>query len=206
MDIGAIVLCGGESRRMGRPKAWLPFGPERLLQRVVRLVGLSAAPVIVVAAPGQDLPTLRADVAVVSETVSGRGPVQGLAAGLVALEGRVELAFVTAVDVPLLVPGWVGRLAALIGDDDLAIPRTGRLLHPLSALYRPATVRPAVDAMIVEGRFRAREIVQRVRAREVGADDLRDVDPDLDTLANLNTPDEYRAALLRAGFPAEASE
>jgi molybdopterin-guanine dinucleotide biosynthesis protein A len=206
MDIGAIVLCGGESRRMGRPKAWLRFGPERLLQRVVRLVGLSAAPVVVVTAPGQDLPTLRADVAVVSDTVSGRGPVQGLAAGLLELEGRVELAFVTAVDVPFLVPGWVGRLAALIGDADLAIPRTGPLLHPLSALYRPATVRTAVEAMIVEGRFRAREIVKRVRTREVGADDLRDVDPDLDTLANLNTPDDYRAALLRAGFPAEESE
>ena len=39
MDLGAIVLCGGRSRRMGGPKAWLPFGPERLLQRVVRLAG-----------------------------------------------------------------------------------------------------------------------------------------------------------------------
>ena len=38
-SLGAVVLCGGESRRMGRPKAWLPFGPERMLQRVVRLGG-----------------------------------------------------------------------------------------------------------------------------------------------------------------------
>ena len=53
MNPGAVVLCGGESRRMGRPKAWLPFGPERLLQRVVRLVGTVAHPVVVVAAPSQ---------------------------------------------------------------------------------------------------------------------------------------------------------
>jgi molybdenum cofactor guanylyltransferase len=200
MEVGAIVLCGGESLRMGRPKAWLPFGMERLLQRLVRIVGEAAAPVVVVAAAGQELPPLPPEVAVVFDALPGRGPVQGLAAGLAALEGRVALAFVTAVDVPFLVPGWVGRLAGLIGDADLAIPRTGPVLHPLSALYRPATVRPAVEAMIAEGRFRARDLAGRVRTREVEADDLRDVDPNLGTLANLNTPEEYRAALLRAGF------
>ncbi len=200
MDVAAIVLCGGESRRMGRPKAWLPFGPERLLQRVVRIVGEAAAPVVVAAATVQDLPPLPPGVSVLRDDVPGRGPVQGLAAGLNALEGRVTLAFATAVDAPLLVPGWVGRLADLIGDADMAIPRTGALLHPLSALYRPATVRPAIDRMIAEGRFRASEIVDMVRAREVRADELRDVDPDLGTLANLNTPEEYRAALRRAGL------
>lgn len=206
MDVGAIVLCGGESRRMGRPKAWLPFGPERLLQRVVRIVGEAAAPIVVVAAPGQDLPPLPPGVSIVFDDVPGRGPVVGLAAGLAALDARVMLAFATAVDAPLLVPGWVGRLADLIGDADMAIPRTGRRLHPLSALYRPATVRPAIERMISGGRFRASELVERVRAREVGADDLRGVDPDLGTLTNMNTPLEYRAALLRAGFAEEASD
>lgn len=56
MTLGAVVLCGGESRRMGRAKAWLPFGPERMLQRVVRLVREAVGPVVVVAAPGQECP------------------------------------------------------------------------------------------------------------------------------------------------------
>ena len=46
MTPGAVVLCGGESRRMGRPKAWLPFGDERMLQRVVRLVDMVARPIV----------------------------------------------------------------------------------------------------------------------------------------------------------------
>ena len=60
MELGAVVLCGGQSRRMGQPKAWLQFGPERLLQRVVRLVGsgIGDGPIVVVAAPGQDCPPL----------------------------------------------------------------------------------------------------------------------------------------------------
>ena len=58
MSLGAVILCGGESKRMGRPKAWLTFGGERMLQRVVRLVANVVDDVAVVAAPGQELPSL----------------------------------------------------------------------------------------------------------------------------------------------------
>src|SRR5581483_4939796 len=84
MTPGALILCGGHSRRMGRPKAWLPFGPARMLQRVVRLVGQAAGPIVVVAAEGQDIPALPPSVTVVRVAVSDRGPLQGLAAGLAA--------------------------------------------------------------------------------------------------------------------------
>src|SRR5438552_9005872 len=108
MTLGALVLCGGQSRRMGQPKAWLPFGPERMLQRVVRLVGEAVGPIVVVAAPGQDLPPLPDAVTIVRDPISGRGPLQGLAAGLAALPEAVELAYATATDVPFLEPAWIG--------------------------------------------------------------------------------------------------
>jgi molybdopterin-guanine dinucleotide biosynthesis protein A len=52
MKAGGIVLCGGKSTRMGVPKATLPFGPETMLQRVLRLLSTAVSPVVVVAAPG----------------------------------------------------------------------------------------------------------------------------------------------------------
>ena len=66
MQHGAIILCGGKSSRMGRDKASLPFGPELMLQRVVRLLGEVVDPrkIVVVAAPGQSLPELPAGVTV----------------------------------------------------------------------------------------------------------------------------------------------
>ena len=36
VTVGGIVLCGGQSQRMGQPKAWLPFGGELMLPRIVR--------------------------------------------------------------------------------------------------------------------------------------------------------------------------
>src|SRR5262245_66061476 len=101
MRVGGIVLCGGKSSRMGRPKAWLPFGDEVMLQRVVRIVREVVEPVVVVAAPGQDVP-LPPEVEIVRDEVEGRGPLAGLAAGLTALEGKVDAAYLSSCDVPFL--------------------------------------------------------------------------------------------------------
>src|SRR5262245_21810446 len=102
MNVAGIVLCGGRSSRMGRPKAWLPFGGELMLARVVRLLREEADPVVVVAAPDQDVPPLPAEVVVVRDEEKGRGPLQGLAAGLDALRGRAEAAYLSSCDVPFL--------------------------------------------------------------------------------------------------------
>jgi molybdopterin-guanine dinucleotide biosynthesis protein A len=202
MKSGAVVLCGGESRRMGRSKAWLPFGPELLLQRIVRLVGQTVETVVIVAAPGQDLPPLPFGVTIVRDAVSGRGPLQGLASGLAALPTTVDLAYATATDVPFLQPAWITLLRELIGDSDLAVPFEAGHHHPLAALYRRATVLPVVASLASHDRVGPIFLVEAMRSRTVTAAELRAVDPDLQTLRNINTPEEYRNALRDAGFGA----
>jgi molybdenum cofactor guanylyltransferase len=200
MSPGAVVLCGGASRRMGRPKAWLRFGPERMLQRVVRLVGTVAQPIVVVAAPEQALPDLPADVAIVCDPIAGRGPLQGLAAGLAALPDPVDLAYATATDVPFLQPHWITRLAELLGGDDLAIPSIHGYYHPLAALYRKRAVLPAIEALLNADRLRPVFLVEAVHTRIVTEVEMRTVDPALQTLRNLNHPGDYQNALRDAGF------
>ncbi len=198
MEIGAVVLCGGESRRMGSSKAWLPIGPETMLQRVVRLVGGVASPVVVVAAPGQAIPELPAEVAVVRDLVAGRGPVQGLATGLAAIPESVELVYATSTDAPMLAPGWIARLADLIGEHDMAVPSVGGELHPLAAVYRRGVVLPVVDRMLEHGRLRLRDVVGFGKVRVVDESELRSVDPELRTLRNLNHPGDYERAVREA--------
>ena len=200
MSVGAVILCGGESRRMGRPKAWLPFGDERLLERVVRLVGTVARPVVVVAAPAQDLPALAADVAVVRDPVPGRGPLQGLAAGLGALPDSVEFAYATATDVPFLEPRWIGRLVELSAGYDLVMPYIGGFHHPLAALYRPGAVLPAIERLLRDDRLGPSCLVGEVTTRVVEESEMRAVDRDLQTLRNLNLAEDYEEALRDAGL------
>jgi molybdopterin-guanine dinucleotide biosynthesis protein A len=200
MTIAAVILCGGESRRMGRPKAWLPFGPEVMLQRVVRLAGTVAEPIVVVAAPGQDLPELPAAVSIVRDEISGRGPLQGLAAGLGALDENVDLVYATGTDVPFLEPRWIAQLAELIGEADLAIPSIGGYYHPLAALYRRTAVIPAIVELLSHDRLAAFFLVEAVASRVVLEHELRVADPQLGTLRNLNHPEDYERALQDAGL------
>src|SRR5215212_8743726 len=98
-----IVLAGGRSARMGRPKAWLDWHGSTLLRRVCGLVARGVSgPVVVVRAPGQALPPLPPAIRVVDDEREGRGPLQGLLAGLEAVDGAEEIAFVAATDVPFL--------------------------------------------------------------------------------------------------------
>jgi molybdopterin-guanine dinucleotide biosynthesis protein A len=185
---------------MGRDKATLAFGPEQMLQRVVRLLSeaVDVENIVVVAAPDQSLPELPEGVLVARDIHENRGPLEGLAAGLRAL-AEVEAVYATACDVPLLVPAFVERMFELLGDFDIAVPFDGEHHHPLAAIYRPAVL-AQVQRLLDAERMRPRFLFDEVRTREIPVDDLRAVDPQLSTLENLNYEQDYFRALTAAGF------
>ncbi len=194
LRVGGIILCGGQSKRMGRAKAWLPFGGETMLERVVRLLGQAVTPLVVVAAPDQDLPPLPGEVAVVRDEEKGRGPLMGLAIGLTALKGRVNAAYISSCDVPFLNPAFVRRLIDLLGDYAICIPKVGDYHHPLAAVYR-LEVASTVAKLLAADRLRPFYLLESERSRIVTAAELEDIDPQLQTLRNLNIPEEYEAAV-----------
>jgi molybdopterin-guanine dinucleotide biosynthesis protein A len=200
MTAGGIVLCGGRSTRMGVPKATLPFGPETMLQRVVRLLSTVVAPIVVVAAREQQLPELPRDVIVTNDEREQRGPLEGLRAGLKALPESVDIAYVTSCDVPLLVPGFVARMIELAGDHDIAVMEIDGFAHPLSAVYRRDTL-PHVESLLARDKLRPVFLFDAVRTRRVQPAEMMSVDPHLSTLRNLNTPEDYQIALSEAGLP-----
>jgi len=199
MNAGGIVLCGGRSTRMGSSKALLEFGAETMLQRVIRLLGTVVSPLVAVAAPGQELPELPMSVIVTRDEQEGRGPLEGLRAGLKALPTGVELAYVTSCDVPLLVPGFVEHMVHLLGDHDISVMEIDGFAHPLSAVYRRRTL-PQVEALLAADRMRPAFLFEAVRTRRVQPAEMIGVDPQLLTLRNLNTPQDYADALVIAGI------
>ena len=198
---GGVVVCGGRSSRMGRPKASLPFGPETLLQRTVRVLGEVVDPIVVVAAADQELPELPPSVQVVRDDREYLGPLNGLGAGLAALAGRADVAYLSACDVPFLVSGFVRRTVDRLGDADVCLPETGGFKHPLAAAYR-VSVLPLVAELVAANRLRPIFLCERLPTRVLTPADFMDFDPDMDSLRNVNTAEEYEAALRRAGYAA----
>ncbi len=195
---GGIVLAGGKSTRMGTSKALLPFGPETMLQRVMRILGGLVTPIVVVAAAEQELPELPEGTIVTRDEREGRGPLEGLRAGLKALPEDVERAYVTSCDVPLLVPGFVTQMLALAAGYDAAVMEIDGFTHPLSAVYRRATL-PYVEDLLAHDRLRPVFLFDAVRTRRIAPAEMT-ADRDLRTLRNLNTREDYERALADAGL------
>jgi molybdopterin-guanine dinucleotide biosynthesis protein A len=205
----AIVLAGGQSTRMGRPKALLDWHGSTLVRRAVGLVGRAVdGPVVVVVAAGQELPALPPGTELADDAQQARGPLQGMAAGFAALRDRADVVFVTGVDAPLLHPALIAHvIASLRPGDDVALPQARGFPHPLAAAYRAATVAPLIDDLLAADSLGTRPLMQRCRVRRLDeAALLADpavaaLDPHLHSLENLNEPDAYERARARPQPP-----
>lgn len=198
LDAAAIVLAGGRSSRMGSPKAALEWHGSTLLRRVTGIVGRTVGgPVVVVRAPGQELPALDPAVEVIDDATEGRGPLQGLAAGLTAIGDRAAVAYVSSTDVPLLHPAFVRCVVGALGVDvDVVVPEVGGHRQPLAAAYRIDVV-SAVDELIAADRMRPAFLFERCRVLYLSAEamlhdgELARLDPRLQSVHNLNEPADY---------------
>jgi molybdenum cofactor guanylyltransferase len=201
LEAAAIVLAGGRSSRMGSPKAALEWHGSTLLRRVTGVVARAVdGPVVVVRAPEQQLPELDAAVELASDPSEGRGPMQGIAAGLEAIGNRAEIAYVSSTDVPLLHPAFVRRIVGSFdGEVDVVLPEVGGYRQPLAAAYRLALL-DTVKELIAADRLRPAFLFERCRVLRLDEDAmLRDsalsrVDPDLASVSNLNEPADYQRA------------
>src|SRR5260370_19769472 len=201
-----VVLAGGRSSRMGTPKGALEWHGSTLLGRTVRIMTrATSGRVVVVRAAGQDLPELPEGILVAEDPREGRGPVQGIAAGLAALAGRADVAFGSSADMPFLHPAFIRRVLRVLecsDGPDVALPVARGYKQPLAAAYR-VSLAGAAERLVKEDRLRPAFLFDGGRVGTLdGAALKRDPvpaarDPDLDALLNVNTPARDAAARTR---------
>lgn len=200
---GAIILCGGESSRMGRDKASLPWGPHTtMLEHVVGILQevVPTNNILVVAGQRQQVPPLACGGNVVHEQSEGAGPLLALIEGLCHLPAGVPMAFACGCDTPLLKPAFVRRLFALFEDKcDIVVPADAERLYPLAAVYATESL-PKLRNAVEAGERSLHRAIRGGYAdvREVDLEELRAVDPKLDSLVNCNTCEDYEAAIARS--------
>lgn len=203
MVSGAVVLAGGQSRRMGTPKAWLDWGGRPLLQHLLELIGSVCRDIVVVGASGQELPPLPRGARRVDdppEHPSG-GPLVGLATGLTALASQgIEIAFLAACDGVFLSAEHVTYVMDTLLQSPL---RTGVLpiddrpphyAHPLASSVRVLPAAKLANELVQANVRRPIRLFDRLRADKIKVSEL----PDPRVVKTCNTPEAYRAAHLEA--------
>jgi molybdenum cofactor guanylyltransferase len=196
-----VVLAGGRSSRMGTPKAALEWHGSTLLRRTVGILArATGGPVVVVRAKGQELPALPADVQLVDDPREGKGPVQGIAAGLGAIKDRADVAFVSSTDMPFLHPAFVRRVLRAVHEGaDVGLPVARGYPQPLAAAYRTALASTAEELVQAE-RLRPAFLFEQCAVSRLDAAALLEdkllaaLDPGLDSVVNVNEPDDYSKA------------
>ena len=191
-DASAVILTGGKSSRMGRPKALLPFAGEPLIAHVVRKLKRIFAEAVVVAAPEQELPTL--PVTLVRDEVAYQGPVSGIYHGLKA--STREACFVTSCDAPFLNLQLISGLVSQLSEFDVVVPYWQERFQPLHAVYR-RHVFPLLREQLNRGELRPISLYSKVRTREIQEEEIRRLDPEGLSFLNMNSPEDYREALER---------
>jgi molybdenum cofactor guanylyltransferase len=191
---------------MGTPKAALEWHGSTLLARTVGIVArATGGPVVVVRARGQELPALPKGIVVADDPEEGKGPVQGIATGLAALRGRADVAFVSATDMPFLHPVFIRRLLRVLADSDttdVALPLARGHKQPLAAAYR-VSLADAAERLVKQRRLRPAFLFDECTVQQLDDEALTmdpmlaALDPDLESVVNVNTPAEYQAARAR---------
>ena len=176
-----LLLSGGESRRMGRPKALLPVAGTTLLEWMAGRLGGDFEEVLVSARDPALVPPALLGRTVFDEG-PGAGPLAGIAAGLA--HARHERVLVVACDMPAVTPQLLRRLSEEANAVDAAVPRVGGRAEPTCACYRKSAERPIREALRA-GRLRASGILEVLTVHWV-----EDLDPLL--FQSLNTQEDYQ--------------
>jgi len=187
MEATLLVLAGGDSRRMGRPKPWIEVGETVLLRYVVERLAPAFSEVVVSFGEPEQMEQL-VPYRVVFDRKRAAGPLAGLEAGLLA--ARHEVLFVVACDMPYVTSSVAEVAVAAARSCDAAIPRHDGLFEPVCGAYRK-TALPLIVGALDAGNHVAHDVVESMDVTW-----LEGLDPA--QFESLNTPadlERFRVAL-----------
>ncbi len=188
-EMDAIVLAGGQSARMGVPKAHLPFGSSTLIETALATLRPLFRTVYVVGRDRERLAGL--DATLLIDDRDDRGPLVGLAQGLSASDG--PWCFAVGCDMPFLSPQVIRRMASYLDDCDALATRVEGRIQPLHAFYSTACL-PTALRLLEKGDTSLKGLLEACKVRSIDGVEFHDLDPELASFKDLDTEEEYMAA------------
>lgn len=179
-----IILAGGESKRMGRPKHLLntPHGVTITEHLISRLSPMFTETLVV----GRDLATHNSSsLRAIEDICVARSPLVGIYSGLLAANS--DLSFVLACDMPFVRASLVKHILSRSSGVDVCVPIVNGYYEPLCAAYRRSAI-PAIAAAIGRGMLKVTAPYTDLNLQKLSEGELRRFDHDLVSFTNLNVP------------------
>lgn len=220
-NLGAVVLCGGKSTRLGIDKSQLDFGGRTFLEEVVSQVRQVCRSVVVVGNSDLSCHRLPDDVLMARDEAIDKGPLEGIRVGLKRLKPGLateklpqdvsrkaqragcEFAFVTSCDAPLLKPELIRFLFEHLEGHAAIVPVQGDRIFGMTAIYR-TRLHVDIGNRINAGSLRVSDLASALDAHCIDAESLRASDSNLDSLTNINSVSDYREFLETTGLTCPA--
>ncbi|MGB9094789.1 MAG: molybdenum cofactor guanylyltransferase [Gallionella sp.] len=192
-DCTAIILAGGDSKRMGSDKANLLLGEQTLLQRVIaKMQQLFPGVIVSVRQPRPEIDLPQVCDAQAGEGLQGGGPLAGLAAGLDRI--ATPWAFLVACDMPFIEPALIATLAGYRPGYQAVVPVVQGHRQTLAAFYAADCVGALRAHLARGGKNSLRALLEQLRVRYVDESELLQADPALRSFRDLDTPGDIDTA------------
>ena len=185
---------------MGRPKAALMFGKRTILECLIGELQSTFAEILVIAAPVRSQPfpveELLREAPPSVRLLRDHNPYEGAAVALAkGLKAAVnDVAFACSCDLPLLRAEVARSLCAMLNGYEAVVPRLGGHQQPLCAVYR-CRVAAMIETQLASGQRRLTHITEALKAYHPTEEKLRELDLDLRSFLNVNSPEDFQRAL-----------
>ncbi|MHC0036583.1 molybdenum cofactor guanylyltransferase [Pseudoneobacillus sp. C159] len=191
MKAGAIILSGGQSRRMGTNKALLPIPEKPTVERIKDELEDQFAEMILVTNHLEAYQFL--NMKMTSDIYPGKGPLAGIHAGLKAATHEVNL--VVACDMPFVSAGLANMLVERIKEHDAVVPVIAGKMHPLFAVYRKKII-SEIESCLKTDSLRMIHLFEKINVRYLTEHDFAEFNDEslAQIFFNMNHPEEYEKA------------
>lgn len=182
MKIGAAVLAGGKSRRMGRNKAMLKIGGVTAVEKI--LEELKEFDEIIVSSDDYKISDKK--VGICSDIFKNCGPMGGIYT--ILKNCKSEAIFITACDMPMIKEDTVKKFCSFFDDRfDAMVLKHGQKTEPLFAVYKKSAMK-YFEKAIIDKRYSLKEALYELNVKYVGTDMIK---CDEIEFINMNTPEDY---------------
>jgi molybdopterin-guanine dinucleotide biosynthesis protein A len=186
LPVTGLVLCGGRSRRMGRPKAFLPYEGTTMVQSILsRMTELFSEVLIVANEPDayEDF-----DVDVVKDILPYRGPLGGILSGLLVASNPYS--FVIACDMPLVDRRLIRAMTSARHGNDVVVLAHKNGIEPLLGVYSKNCIKPLEESLFA-GNLSVQEFLCGLKAQTFTCPSEPENSEHLPPFFNVNTPQDY---------------